>query len=118
VSRKTLSTARRGGYRHRAIRIVHGPGRLIESTGMVLPSCSPAGVMSIPTISRDQFSVRAAASLSARATEVFGSSDKAMRWLEAPVPSLGYRTPLSLIGSAAGITEVEDTLSAIEYGIW
>ncbi len=53
-----------------------------------------------------------------RAVEVFGSSDKAMRWLEAPVPSLGHRTPLSMLTTASGRAEVEDTMGAIEHGIW
>jgi putative toxin-antitoxin system antitoxin component (TIGR02293 family) len=57
-------------------------------------------------------------SISARAVEVFGSRDKAMRWLEEPVPRLGNRTPLSLLATLQGIAEVEDTLGAIEHGIW
>lgn len=56
--------------------------------------------------------------MSARATEVFGSGDKAMRWLETPVPALGFRTPLSLMSSQEGFAEMEDTLGAIEHGIW
>lgn len=63
-------------------------------------------------------SIRDVASLSARATEVFGSREKAMRWLETEVPSLDDRTPLSLIASAEGLAEVEDVLGAIEHGTW
>jgi putative toxin-antitoxin system antitoxin component (TIGR02293 family) len=49
---------------------------------------------------------------------VFGSREKAMRWLETEVPSLDNRTPLSLITSAEGMAEVEDVLGAIEHGAW
>jgi len=41
-----------------------------------------------------------------------------MRWLETEVPSLGGRTPLSLIADAEGMAEVEDVLGAIEHGTW
>jgi putative toxin-antitoxin system antitoxin component (TIGR02293 family) len=57
-------------------------------------------------------------SLFARAAEVFGSREKAMRWLESPAPSLDHRTPLSLLGTPEGIADVEDTLGAIEHGVW
>ena len=63
-------------------------------------------------------SIKDVVSLSARATEVFGSREKAMRWLETEVPSLDNRTPLSLITSAEGMAEVEDVLGAIEHGTW
>ena len=61
---------------------------------------------------------REAAALSVRAIEVFGSRDKAMRWLESPVPSLGYRTPVSLLSTPQRVADVENTLGAIEQGIW
>lgn len=57
-------------------------------------------------------------SISARATEVFGSGEKATRWLQASIPSLGYRTPLSLLRTSEGTATVEDTLGAIEHGTW
>ena len=63
-------------------------------------------------------SIKDVVSLSGRATEVFGSREKAMRWLETEVPSLGGRTPLSLIADAEGMAEVEDVLGAIEHGTW
>jgi putative toxin-antitoxin system antitoxin component (TIGR02293 family) len=56
--------------------------------------------------------------MSARATEVFGNRDKALRWLQGTVPSLGHRTPASLLATTEGIAEVQDTLGAIEHGIW
>jgi putative toxin-antitoxin system antitoxin component (TIGR02293 family) len=61
---------------------------------------------------------RQIASLSARAAEVFGSREKAMRWLETPLPSLGNRTPLSLVSAPGGVSALEDTLGAIEHGVW
>jgi putative toxin-antitoxin system antitoxin component (TIGR02293 family) len=54
----------------------------------------------------------------ARATEVFGTREKAMRWLHSSIPSLGGRIPLELVNTLEGIAEVEDTLSAIEHGVW
>ena len=61
---------------------------------------------------------REIASVSARATEVFGSREKAMRWLYTPLSSFGNRTPISLISTTNGPAELEDTLGAIEHGIW
>ncbi len=54
----------------------------------------------------------------ARAVEVLGTSDKALRWLNAPVRSLGDQTPVSLLNSPAGIARVEDALGQIEHGVW
>src|ERR1019366_9005299 len=56
--------------------------------------------------------------VTARAVEVFGSSEKAMRWLRTPVRSLGDRTPLSLLGSPEGVARVQDTLGRVEHGVW
>ena len=61
---------------------------------------------------------REIASVSARATEAFGSREKAMRWLYTPLSSFGNRTPISLISTTNGPAELEDTLGAIEHGIW
>jgi putative toxin-antitoxin system antitoxin component (TIGR02293 family) len=54
----------------------------------------------------------------ARAVEVLGSSEKALRWINAPVRSLGDQTPVSLLASPEGITRVEDALGRIEHGVW
>jgi putative toxin-antitoxin system antitoxin component (TIGR02293 family) len=56
--------------------------------------------------------------VTARAIEVLGTPEKALRWLETPVRSLGDRTPLSLLESPEGISRVEDTLGRIEHGVW
>jgi putative toxin-antitoxin system antitoxin component (TIGR02293 family) len=54
----------------------------------------------------------------ARAVEVLGTSEKALRWINTPVASLGDRTPLSLLESPEGLASVEASLTRIEYGVW
>lgn len=54
----------------------------------------------------------------ARAVEVLGTSEKALRWLSAPIPILGKQTPVSLLETPEGIVRVEDALGQIERGIW
>jgi hypothetical protein len=54
----------------------------------------------------------------ARAVEVLGSSEKALRWINAPVRSLGNQTPASLLNTPEGIKRVEDSLGRIEHGVW
>ena len=54
----------------------------------------------------------------ARAIEVLGSSEKALRWLETPVRSLGDQPPVSLLGTPEGRARVEDVLGRIEHGVW
>ena len=56
--------------------------------------------------------------VTARAIEVFGTREKALRWLKTPVRSLGDQTPLSLLSSAEGIAQVQDTLGRVEHGVW
>jgi putative toxin-antitoxin system antitoxin component (TIGR02293 family) len=54
----------------------------------------------------------------ARAVEVLGSSEKALRWINAPIRSLGDQTPVSLLSTPEGIARVEDALGRIEHGVW
>lgn len=54
----------------------------------------------------------------ARAVEVLGTSEKALRWLNTPIRSLGDQTPVSLLGTPEGISRVEDALGRIEHGVW
>jgi putative toxin-antitoxin system antitoxin component (TIGR02293 family) len=54
----------------------------------------------------------------ARAVEVLGTSEKALRWLNAPIRSLGDQTPASLLNTPEGIKRVEDALGRIEHGVW
>jgi putative toxin-antitoxin system antitoxin component (TIGR02293 family) len=56
--------------------------------------------------------------VTARAIEVLGTREKALRWLKAPVRSLGDQTPLLLLGSPDGVVRVEDALGRIEHGVW
>jgi len=56
--------------------------------------------------------------ITARAIEVFGTREKALRWLKTPVRTLDDKTPLSLLGSPDGMMRVEDVLGRIEHGVW
>lgn len=56
--------------------------------------------------------------VTARAMEVFGTSEKALRWLNTPVRSLGDQTPLSLLNTPKGVAQVQDTLGRVEHGVW
>jgi putative toxin-antitoxin system antitoxin component (TIGR02293 family) len=54
----------------------------------------------------------------ARAVEVLGTSEKALRWLNVPVRALDDHSPASLLGSAEGRARIEDVLGRIEHGVW
>ena len=54
----------------------------------------------------------------ARAIEVFGSRENAMRWLRTPVRALGNRTPISLLNTPDGLARVQDVLGQVEHGVW
>lgn len=69
-----------------------------------------------PNAMREQ--VKPIVELTARAMEVFGTREKALRWLDTPVRSLGDRTPLSLLQTPEGVVQVQDTLGRVEHGIW
>jgi hypothetical protein len=56
--------------------------------------------------------------VTARAMEVFGTREKALRWLRTPVRSLGDQTPISLLSSPEGLARVQDTLGQVEHGVW
>ena len=56
--------------------------------------------------------------VTARAMEVFGTRERALRWLNTPVRSLGDRTPLSLLETPEGLVRVQDTLGRVEHGVW
>ena len=133
--RSKARTARRPGYALLPHRVSWGAMRELQIShqgGMPIPVASRATPFLIADGQKmDMFrlaasgdrtgeptSIKDVVSLSARATEVFGSREKAMRSLETEVPSLDNRTPLSLITSAEGMAEVEDVLGAIEHGTW
>jgi putative toxin-antitoxin system antitoxin component (TIGR02293 family) len=52
------------------------------------------------------------------ATEVFGDTDRALRWLKAPVPALGDRAPFELMNTYAGVMQVQQELIRIKHGMW
>jgi hypothetical protein len=56
--------------------------------------------------------------VTARAMEIFGSREKAIRWLRTPLPPLSDRTPLSMLNTADGIERIEEVLGRIEQGVW
>jgi uncharacterized protein (DUF2384 family) len=52
-----------------------------------------------------------------RATEVVGIEHVAA-WLRSEIPSLGHRTPYSLLATEQGREEVERVLLKIEHGVY
>jgi hypothetical protein len=56
--------------------------------------------------------------VTARAIEIFGTREKAIRWLRTPLPPLSDRTPLSMLNTAEGIERIEEVLGRIEQGVW
>ena len=56
--------------------------------------------------------------VTARAIEVFGTREKALRWLRTPVRALGEQTPMSLLKSPEGLARVQDALGQVEHGVW
>jgi putative toxin-antitoxin system antitoxin component (TIGR02293 family) len=66
-----------------------------------------------PTVSMESL-----VDVTARAIEVLGTREKALRWLESPVRTLDEQTPLSVLGSPGGKARVEDALGRIEHGVW
>jgi putative toxin-antitoxin system antitoxin component (TIGR02293 family) len=57
------------------------------------------------------------ARITALAEEVFGSEEKAFRWLRKPKRRFGSRTPLEMLGTEAGARLVEEMLYQIDEGM-
>jgi hypothetical protein len=53
-----------------------------------------------------------------RTIEVFGTPEKAQKWLEHPILAFGWASPLSKLGSRKGVQEVLDQLARIEHGVY
>ena len=53
-----------------------------------------------------------------RASEIFGSDEKAVRWLKTSNSVLGGITPVQALSSRFGAEEVMDILGRIEYGVY
>lgn len=58
------------------------------------------------------------ARLLARAIEVLGSKERALRWLKAPRPYFGSRPPLDFADTELGCQEVFHLLGRVEYGVF
>lgn len=54
----------------------------------------------------------------AKATDVFGSQERAEAWLTQPAMALDRRTPLELLDTVAGLKLVEDLLIRLDYGVY
>lgn len=52
----------------------------------------------------------------ARAVHSFGDVEKALRWLQRNIPSLGNRTPIELLRTEIGTREVLSAVDRISYG--
>jgi len=58
------------------------------------------------------------AEIVAKATEIFGSRDKAELWLTQPAIGLNQRRPIDLLATPAGVELVETYLERIDYGVY
>ena len=54
----------------------------------------------------------------ARAIDVLGSKEKAGTWLDRPNRALGGIKPLALLDTDIGVSQVEDVLGRMEYGVY
>ena len=52
------------------------------------------------------------------AAAIFGSREKALRWLAKPKPRFGGRIPLQMLADEADSHDVEDLLGQIEFGMF
>jgi len=95
--------------------------REIDSRFMALLSLQPekhSAQTGAPQLASRGQAIEPLVRVIARAVEVLGTSEKALRWLNTPIRSLGDQTPASLLSSPEGITRVEDALGRIEHGVW
>lgn len=53
----------------------------------------------------------------ARAIEVIGSREEALRWLGTPIRALDYATPISRLNDSASQEEVLAVLTQLEHGV-
>jgi putative toxin-antitoxin system antitoxin component (TIGR02293 family) len=57
------------------------------------------------------------ASLYVKAAKIFGPVP-AKEWMKTPLAALGGETPLGLCDTTLGVSEVEDLIGRIEYGVY
>lgn len=58
------------------------------------------------------------ARVAARAEEVFEDAQIAKNWLRRPNQALGGEKPLNMLDTEAGVNQVEDVFTRIEYGVY
>ena len=56
--------------------------------------------------------------VAAHAERVFGSAEKAHRWLRKPCRALGGLVPIELLASETGAYQIEEELHAIDHGMF
>jgi putative toxin-antitoxin system antitoxin component (TIGR02293 family) len=56
--------------------------------------------------------------IAALAVDVFGGRETAEEWLRGPLAIFGGKTPLEMLGSAAGREAVEQALGRISHGVY
>ena len=54
----------------------------------------------------------------ARTLQIFGSPDKALRWLHTSLSELNNETPEEALALASGVDRVDAILDRIEYGVF
>lgn len=58
------------------------------------------------------------ACVAARAEEVFENEQTARNWLKRPNQALGGEIPLNLLDTEAGLQQVDEVFTRIEYGVY
>ena len=53
-----------------------------------------------------------------RCRDLFGTNEKAARWLNSPNHALGGEAPIRLMDTMEGISLVNDTVTRIEFGVF
>ena len=53
-----------------------------------------------------------------KATQIFGSEEKSVKWLKSPNRALGGISPVQAMSSRFGAEEVMDILGRIEWGVY
>lgn len=58
------------------------------------------------------------AEIVAKATELFGTREEAVAWLDRPAMALDQKSPASLLRTAAGRQTVGNLLLQLEHGVY
>ncbi|MBN9018107.1 MAG: DUF2384 domain-containing protein [Rhizobiales bacterium] len=119
-SRRDLVDAVRGGLPIGTIEHVVASGRLslAEVDAVVLPRKTLSHRKTIGTLTPDQSDrLMRAAGIIATAEEIFGSKEKAGRWLRRPTTALDGEAPIALLDTAQGTLIVRDLLARIDHGL-